>query len=407
MKEIEKQIEKIYKSVRELIKTNLNWYDNIENKVIRCSTYFIPDVIREVEEEKLISVGELLEKGNSKSVCYFENAYKLRYLAIPKFREDIYEGAAILGPYLNYEHTTRVIQTILEDKELKIEECEKLHLFYELLAIADFNKEAALAQVIKAFLYCEPLENEPFEIENKEEIQEVNLHYLVEDIELKGEGIQRGYEIEEELVHYINTGNTQKAMQMIGGKEIPSLNRFPNEPLRELKNMLIVTNTICRRILCENKVQPYLIHLISEKYSIAIERSNNKNNLQKLAEDMVGEYCEAINKYKRTGYSDVINRAIKYIDLHFNQVIRLNQLAKSLYVHPNYLSQKFKDETQITISEYINQVRIKESKYLLKYKIELSITDIAYLVGYNDKNYFSKVFKHSEGITPKNFRENK
>ena len=60
----------------------------------------------------------------------------------------------------------------------------------------------------------------------------------------------------------------------------------------------------------------------------------------------------------------------------------------------------------MTLIDYINQLRIEEAKYLLDFG-NASVTEAALSVGYNDPNYFSKVFTKLEHVTPHNYRKRK
>nr|WP_283246413.1 helix-turn-helix transcriptional regulator [Paenibacillus sp. Marseille-Q4541] len=81
-------------------------------------------------------------------------------------------------------------------------------------------------------------------------------------------------------------------------------------------------------------------------------------------------------------------------------------IAQAISLSMYELSRLFKQETGQSIIDYINFQRIKAAVQLLE-NHNLSITDIAQMVGYNDVNYFIKVFKKMNGITPKQFRKNK
>ena len=58
----------------------------------------------------------------------------------------------------------------------------------------------------------------------------------------------------------------------------------------------------------------------------------------------------------------------------------------------------------MSFTEYLNEVRIKRSRELLK-DTDMEILDIALFVGYEDQSYFTKVFKKITGNTPRKFRK--
>ncbi|MBC8061777.1 MAG: helix-turn-helix transcriptional regulator, partial [Clostridiaceae bacterium] len=81
----------------------------------------------------------------------------------------------------------------------------------------------------------------------------------------------------------------------------------------------------------------------------------------------------------------------------------VNAIADKLYYTSAYVCMVFKKITGITINDYINHYRLSKAKKLLL-NMELKLYDIARLVGYSNDNYFSKVFKKYEGMTPSEFR---
>ena len=100
---------------------------------------------------------------------------------------------------------------------------------------------------------------------------------------------------------------------------------------------------------------------------------------------------------------EIIKKPILYISEHFNGSLTLEDVASHVHLHPSYFSTLFKTCTGSAFKEYLNMVRIEESKRLLA-NTDFSIIDIAMAVGFEDQSYFSKVFKKYTGLTPKQFR---
>jgi two-component system, response regulator YesN len=102
---------------------------------------------------------------------------------------------------------------------------------------------------------------------------------------------------------------------------------------------------------------------------------------------------------------DVIQQIKEFLDQNFRGKITLELLAKEFFLTPQYISSKFKENYGITIIEYVTLLKIKKAKKLLE-ESKLTISAIAYDLGFSNENYFSKVFKKYEGKSPKKFREN-
>lgn len=100
----------------------------------------------------------------------------------------------------------------------------------------------------------------------------------------------------------------------------------------------------------------------------------------------------------------IVQRAREYVDAHYDEALSLNALAQRFHVDDSYLSRMFKQQVGCNLMLYLAGKRIAQAKKLLVQK-ELSITDVAQMVGYDDYAYFSRVFKRMEGKSPRAYRE--
>ena len=99
----------------------------------------------------------------------------------------------------------------------------------------------------------------------------------------------------------------------------------------------------------------------------------------------------------------VIENAIAYMKQHFDSPITLQETAGYVDLNPSYFSTLFKQSCGLSFKEYLNYIRIEESKKLLT-STDRSILDIAIDIGFEDQSYFTKVFKKYTGLTPKQYR---
>lgn len=98
-----------------------------------------------------------------------------------------------------------------------------------------------------------------------------------------------------------------------------------------------------------------------------------------------------------------VGRIKKYIKDHIDTELSRGQIAAEFYMSADYVSRLFRQETGKQLSDYITQVRINKARYLLQ-TTELPIGEIAYLCGYQDLAYFSKVFRIRNQMTPAQYR---
>lgn len=119
--------------------------------------------------------------------------------------------------------------------------------------------------------------------------------------------------------------------------------------------------------------------------------------------NVISEICEA-NKRISGSKQDLALKAKKIIDTHYGENISLTYLADLFNVSQPYLSKIFKQEIGININSYITQVRMEKAKYLLE-ATDKKIFEIAQLVGYEEQNYFTKVYKKHMGVSPSDYRK--
>ena len=117
----------------------------------------------------------------------------------------------------------------------------------------------------------------------------------------------------------------------------------------------------------------------------------------------VDVFTDCMFNYIPDKNSEVIKNAIRYISRNFSLGLTLEETAAYVHLNPAYFSTLFKRSTGSSFKEYLNMVRIEESKRLLA-STELSILDVSLAAGFQDQSYFSKVFRKYTGLTPKQYR---
>ena len=92
-----------------------------------------------------------------------------------------------------------------------------------------------------------------------------------------------------------------------------------------------------------------------------------------------------------------------WIRSHYKEDVALDEAAKSMGMSSFYFSRRVRSETGKTFLEICTDYRLRKAKERLRFT-NLSVTEIARSVGYQDLNYFTKVFKKAEGKTPSEYR---
>lgn len=98
-----------------------------------------------------------------------------------------------------------------------------------------------------------------------------------------------------------------------------------------------------------------------------------------------------------------INRALEYMDTHFQERITLEQLARETALSRTYLCKCFRDITGQALFEYLEQVRVQHACYLLQTS-EKPVAQVGMEAGFETVSYFNRVFKRCCGCTPGQYR---
>lgn len=96
-------------------------------------------------------------------------------------------------------------------------------------------------------------------------------------------------------------------------------------------------------------------------------------------------------------------QVLLYCDEHYNEPLSLENLSRRFGVSRFYLSHVFSDKIRINFNNYIHLLRIYAAKQLLLHE-PLSVTEIAYRVGYNNIRSFNRRFGEATGYSPSEYR---
>ena len=99
-----------------------------------------------------------------------------------------------------------------------------------------------------------------------------------------------------------------------------------------------------------------------------------------------------------------IESVYRYLQEHYNEDISIDILTEYFYQSPQYISKRFKDKYDMTIVTALRRIRMEHAKQFLETS-KIPVIDIAKMTGYEDENYFGKVFKKETGFSPKHYRQ--
>ena len=165
-----------------------------------------------------------------------------------------------------------------------------------------------------------------------------------------------------------------------------------------------IANTLSEQLLVNAR------HASDPGY-LGIEDSDNRYNEYLLAYFSGTPSYEAIlhlaAEQKRENaakkHERIITAVKEYVDRNYSKKITLEDVAKSVYISPSYLSKLIKSHTGHSFRHIVNMARIAESVRLLEHT-DKSLSEIAFATGFEDHSYFTKVFKKHMQMNPSDYR---
>ncbi len=112
----------------------------------------------------------------------------------------------------------------------------------------------------------------------------------------------------------------------------------------------------------------------------------------------------SVESWNGIRFKEVTNKAMEYINGHYQDDIHLKSIADQLSVNSSYLSREFKKNTGFNVMEFISFKRIWRAKELLM-NTDTQVTEIAYQVGFNNVTHFHWTFKKMIGVSPNKYRK--
>lgn len=117
-------------------------------------------------------------------------------------------------------------------------------------------------------------------------------------------------------------------------------------------------------------------------------------------------FSQAVMSFGSKQYKELkhtlVSNITQYIESHLNEKLVLNDVASVFSISPNYLGHLFKKTMSTGFNEYVTQAKISRAKYLM-FHTDLKIYEIAEQVGFENSFYFSRVFKKTEGCSPRQY----
>lgn len=210
------------------------------------------------------------------------------------------------------------------------------------------------------------------------------------------------YDKEKDLIKKVKTGNLKDAKKTLNDL-LGYVFFAEGNSLEVLKSRALELTSLLSRTAIEGGAATDTILKVNNQFIKSMASVTSLEELCYKLQEMVETFTESMFNMKLTKNQDVIREAMQYISQHYMDKIMLEDVAEHVHLSASYFSSLFKETCGSSFKDYLNMVRVEESKRLLS-NTDYSVTDIAVATGFSDQNYFTKVFKKFTGLTPTEFR---
>lgn len=319
------------------------------------------------------------------------------------------KSAFVAGPYVNSEITHSALVEVAEKYSIPSWLFSQLEKYFGNITFVEDERYImavcnSLAEVMWGGEEKYTVEKS-IGLENKTDATEaVNaLKSKSEDPMLSVRALEERYEAENRMMQAVSQGNLHSVEQFFGGISSLVFEQRTDDPLRNMKNYMIIGNTLLRKAAENGSVHPYYIDSVSTDFARKIEQTATVAETSALMRNMVRKYCSLVRTHSMKNYSLFVQKIITTVDSDLTADLSLRNFARMLNVNSSYLSVLFKKETGKTLTEYVAQKRMEHAAYLLR-TTKLQVQAVAQQCGIYDVNYFAKMFKKIMGKTPKEYR---
>lgn len=217
--------------------------------------------------------------------------------------------------------------------------------------------------------------------------------------------VNRRYAMEERFIIAISQGETEKALELMERfNEVSSDIRFLSQKLGDQITGAAMFRTLVRMGVRKAGMSPVRIDSISQEYAQKMQHTASVAELNYLQRRLVERFCAEVRALRESRYSPCVRRAMDYMSVNLSQPLTMAEIARAAGTDRHLLSRTFGEETGMTVKQYLAKRRCEIAAELLRTG-GTSVQEVAAYVGYPDNNYFSKVFKANQGLSPQSYQK--
>jgi AraC-like DNA-binding protein len=333
---------------------------------------------------------------------YYQDAFHFGYLVMPVGKERA--DTLLFGPFVAERLCEDELRYIAHKMKIGGDSYLLLRSFSGIVPFFDRSALPSLAGVLLGFFEAETCVPAIL-VQNQDASPAFDGELHDEKFEMRAFVVEN-YAREAKLIGAVEHGDVAlvRAEMNWDINAFYMLPRYPNDPLREMKNLSITANSILVRAAIRGGLDLTLAHNLSSSFAMRIEHLSDAKSLKELVEEIAVTFASAVHDYSLSGCSELVTNTVVLIRRNLTSPISLTWLAEQLHVSREHLCRYFSREMDMPLTDFIHQTKIRESCSLLVSR-KHSIGDIALTFGYSSPSRYTKMFERYIGLPPKRWQQ--
>lgn len=355
------------------------------------------DALHALAGRRALDLGEAYLFSCHAGVCH---------IAMPLVSAGEFEGSILMGPFVIGECDPTIVDEPAHRYNIPLSSALEMYGACSALHVLSPEHTGALCRVVRYV----------FDGWDADSALESNRRHNMQQSRI-GETIQmyKGfanstpaypYEKERQLVSCVKDGDISGANAMLN--ELLGYALFSNgSDIEGIKAHTVALCSLLSRAAIDGGVAAGDALDMNRDYMRRLWQASTIDDICYMMQDLVERFCSSAFPGHGAGGPSAyfaLKRALNYIALNFAQDITLTSVAREVHLSESYFSTLFKKLCGTSFTEYLNAVRIEESKRLLA-QGDLNVTEAAVRVGFASQSYFSKVFRRVTGMSPRHYAE--
>ena len=229
---------------------------------------------------------------------------------------------------------------------------------------------------------------------------------IVKYLPRQPELIHAPYMPEMDFYAAIKAGDIKKVRSLCGEvfHEKKGLGILSDDRLRNIKYHFVISAALIARQCIEGGLQMSEAYSMSDYYIRKADRLDNVMKISALHDEMSLAYAARMRELPGEKiFSRPVTGCIDYILEHLDTRIRLRDLCGQTGLSPSHLSRLFRQETGLTVTQYVLKKKLETAANMLEYS-DHHVTWISDTLAFPSQSYFTRVFKAEYGIPPAAYR---